>query len=105
MEELDQAAIDSAIILENRIQERVHAIVRQEIDKVVVNVIGKVFKQQQEAMMMEIAIKVGQILRETDREQRKPLWDSKPEDFGMTANDLNKHMLGKDIDNALHKVP
>ena len=106
MEELDQESVDAAIILENKIRERVSEIVRHEVDKTVVNIIGKVFKQQQEAMMMEIAIKIGQIMRTTDNEQRKPLWESKPEDFGLTTEELNSHMLGKDIDDhAIHKVP
>ena len=58
-EELSQESIDAAIILENKIKERVQEIVVYEINKTVVNIIGKVFKQQQEAMMMEIAIKLG----------------------------------------------
>lgn len=105
-EELNQESVDAAIILENKIKERVQEIVVYEINKTVVNIMGKVFKQQQEAMMMEIAIKLGQIMRTTEKEHRRPLWDSKPEDFGMTAKELNTHMLGsKEEDHAIHKVP
>ena len=105
-DEINQESVDAAIILENKIKERVQEIVTYEINKTVVNIIGKVFKQQQEAMMMEIAIKLGQIMRTTDKEHRKPLWDSKPEDFGLSEQELNTHMMGtKENDHAIHKVP
>lgn len=110
-EELNQESVDAAIILENKIKERVQEIVVYEINKTVVNIIGKVFKQQQEAMMMEIAIKLGQIMRTTEKEHRRPLWDSKPEDFGLKHEDLNRSSIRRlddvqqEINNAIHKVP
>jgi hypothetical protein len=101
-EELTKEAVDSAIILENRVNERVekevHRILDRQISKLVTLEVNKAFEQYKNAMMMEISITVGKIMRHTEEKNRKPLWESTPEEFGLTHKDLNKHMLGKDID-------
>jgi hypothetical protein len=106
-EELTQEAVDAAVILENRVNERVekevNRILDRQISKLVSLEVKKAFEQYKNSMMMEISITVGKIMRHTEEENRKPLWESTPEELGLTRADLNKHMLGKDIDNAIHK--
>lgn len=94
MEELNQEALDSALILENKLKERVERIVHV----VVVNMIGKeihaALEREKQAMMMEIAITVGKIMKNTAEEHRRPLWESTPEEFGLDNEALNTHNLG-----------
>jgi hypothetical protein len=101
-EELTNEAVDSAILLEGRVNERVekevNRILDRQISKLVTLEVNKTFEQHKNAMMMEISITVGKIMRHTEEENRKPLWESTPEEFGLTHKDLNKHMLGKDIE-------
>ena len=107
-EELTNEAIDSAIILENKVNERVEKevtrIINRELSKLVASEVHKAFEQYKNAMIMEISITVGKIMRNTEEENRKPLWASTPEELGLERDSLNRHMLGKDIDeNAIRK--
>jgi hypothetical protein len=103
----DTNAVDMAVILEGRIKERVSELLLPMVERVVVNIIGKELVRQwdenKQKMQMEIAIQLGKILKQAEDDNRKPLWDSKPEEFGLTANDLNSHMMGKEIDDAIQK--
>lgn len=96
--ELDNQAVDAALILEDKLKERVSRIV----EKVVINIVGReihaAIEREKETMMMEIAITLGKTLLSTDNQGRKPLWDSKPEDFGFEPDALKSHMLGQNID-------
>ena len=78
MEELDQAAIDSALILEDKLKERVARIV----EKVVVNVVGKeihaAIDREKQAMMTEITLSIGKALQSIEKDGRVPLWESNP---------------------------
>ena len=101
-EELTKEAIDAAIILENKVNERVEKevtrVINRELSKLIAFEVDKAFMAYKNSMMMEISVTVGKIMRHTEEENRKPLWESTPEELGLDPADLNTHMLGKDID-------
>ena len=101
-EELTQEAVNSAILLEGRVNERVekevNRILDRQISKLVAMEINKAFGAYKDAMMMEISVTIGKIMRNTEEENRKPLWASTPEELGLTHKELNSHMLGKELD-------
>jgi hypothetical protein len=103
MEELDQAAVDSAIILENKIRERIREELKYILDATVREQVNKMFREQKGSLVMEVTASINQMLRSFIEQERKPLWESTPEELGLTPEDLNKHMLGKDVDHAIHK--
>lgn len=98
MEELDNQAVDAALILEDKLKERVLRIV----ERVVVNIVGKeihaAIAREKETMMMEIAVTLGKTLQYSQQEERKPLWESNPEEFGFEPDALKSHNLSKNID-------
>ena len=106
---MENHEIDSALLLENELKRRVREIVQAEVEKAIVKYVGAVIRQEKEHLIMEVAMGVGKIIRLAEEEGRRPLWQSTPEEFGMTKGELNKHMLGKDIeinketDNAIRK--
>lgn len=106
-EGLTQEAIDAAIILEGKMKERVQKEVALTLNgmlrKAVTEEVKRAMGDEKQSMMMEIVVAVGKALRNSELEGRKPLWESTPEEFGLTNEDLNKHMLGKEIDHAIHK--
>ena len=101
-EELTKEAIDAAVILENKVNERVEKQVALNLNsmlrKAVKEEVQRAIHEEKHNMMMEISITVGKALRASELEGRKPLWESTPEELGLDPADLNKHMLGKDID-------
>ena len=113
-EELTNEAVDSAIILENRVNERVEKevtrIINRELSKLVASEVHKAFEQYKNAMIMEISITVGKIMRNTEEENRKPLWETNPDEFGLDKEFLNKSSMRRLDDvqenlNAIHKIP
>ena len=106
-EEITNEVVDTAVILEGRVNERV----QKEVERILSGMLGKTVKEEvrkamfeeKHNMMMEISITVGKALRASELEGRKPLWESTPEELGLDPADLNTHMLGKDIDNAIRK--
>lgn len=107
-EELTNEAVDAAIILEGRVNERiekeVHRVISRELSKLIASEVDKAFGAYKDSMMMEISITVGKIMRHTEEENRKPLWESTPEELGLMHKDLNSHMLGKkEEDHAIRK--
>jgi hypothetical protein len=86
---------DTALILENELRRRVKEvaleIVRAEIRKEV----KQIFLAQKDSLMFEISVKIGQMLKMIQEEDRKPLWETKPEDFGLAKKDLNRQMIEK----------
>jgi len=86
---------DTALILEGELKRRVHEvsvnIVREEVSKQM----QAIFTEQKTKMLMEISINVGQMLNLIEKEGRKPLWESKPEDFGFDHKELSTHMIEK----------
>jgi hypothetical protein len=109
-EELTNEAVDSAIILEGRVNERVekevNRILDRQISKLVAMEINKAFGAYKDAMMMEISVTIGKILRYTEEENRKPLWESTPEEFGLTAKDLNSSSMRRldDVQENLNAI-
>ena len=87
-----QENIDAMLLLEGRLQERVGEIVDAEIKRSVVNIIGKIIydtlEKEKASMMMEIAIKVGQMLKGIEAENRKPLWETTEEQLNINKYDV-----------------
>lgn len=107
-EELTPEVVNTSIILESKVNERVEREVQRHIsrylEKSIAAEVNKAFAAYKDAMMLEISITIGKIMRNTEGENRKPLWESTPEEFGLTHKDLNSHMLGKrEEDHAIHK--
>lgn len=84
---------DTALILEGELKRRVSEVV----ERVVVNIVGKIIHQElnkyKAEMMMEISIAVGKTLKVVENEGRKPLWESTPEEFGLTTEMLNRSSI------------
>lgn len=95
-DELDQEAVDSAIILENKIRDRVRAIVQQEIAIAADRLVREAFSNYKKEMMLEISISIGKMLRVADEEERKPLWETDLKELGFEP--VSDH-------HALHKDP
>jgi len=86
-EELDQQAVDAAIILENRVNERIRDAVRHEVREIVITEVNRLFREHKGAMIMEVTTSINQMLRGFIEQERKPLWEFKPEEFGGLNND------------------
>jgi len=97
----DQQNIDSMLLLEGKLQERVNNLIGKNVERTVINIIGRQIQEavqrEKEEMMLEIAIKVGQMLKVVDKDERRPLWESTPEEFKLTDADLNTHMISGKI--------
>lgn len=78
MEKLDNQAIDAALILEDKLKERVLKVV----ERVVVNIVGKeihaAIDREKQAMMTEITLSIGKALQSIEKDGRVPLWESNP---------------------------
>ncbi len=96
---------DTALILENELQRRVTAVVNQVIHRAVKDKMDELFAQQKEAMLMEVSIAVGKMLRLVEAEGRKPLWEATPEEFGLTREDLNQTHIQKVTDAIREQTP
>jgi hypothetical protein len=96
---------DTALILENELTRRVREVVRGIVRDVVSEQMSEKFAQQKEAMLMEVSITVGKHLRLIENEGRKPLWEATPEEFGLTIENLNSHMIGKPDDALREQTP
>jgi hypothetical protein len=109
-EELTNEAIDAAIILENKVNERVEKevekVLASRLRRAVVAEVVKAISEEKQNMMMEISITVGKALRSSELEGRKPLWESTPEEFGLTHEDLNKSSMRRldDIQENLNAI-
>ena len=83
--EFEDEAVEAAILLENRVKERIKEValplVMEIINKRVAHEVEKQFREKKQAMMNEIAITIGRLLVEIEKEDRKPLWETKPEDI------------------------
>ena len=108
--------LDTALILEGELKRRVSEVV----EKVVVNTVGKIIHQElnkyKAEMLLEVSINVGKMLKMVENEDRKPLWESTPAEFGLTHEELNRssirHLdemqlvqneIKKDLDHAVRK--
>ncbi len=104
---MDKTDIDVAIVLEAKIQERVRSVVNFELERILVAHLGKILEAEKAKMLMEVAVTIGQIMRTYEQQDRKPLWEAKPGDFGMTVNDLDsrsmRNMTTQEMSNAICK--
>lgn len=75
---------DTALILENELKRRVREVTRAELALTVHGIVKKELDKYKTEMMTEIILAVGKSLRVVDNEGRKPLWDTVPEDLGMS---------------------
>ena len=102
-QQMQNDEVDTALILEGELKRRVSEIV----ERVVINIVGKIIHQElnryKAEMLMEVSINVGKTLRMVDNEGRKPLWESTPEEFGLTREDLNTSMIKGSTANAIRK--
>jgi len=95
--------VDTAIILEGEIKRRVREVATTVVRDEVKRQMEVLFAEQKAKMMMEISISIGKMLNLIEKEDRKPLWEATPEEFGLTQSELNSHMLGKELPDALRK--
>lgn len=70
---------DTALILENELKRRVREVATGIIQKEVAAAIEKEMTQHKDRMLMEVSIKVGQMLKGIEEEGRQPLWVSGPQ--------------------------
>jgi len=96
MEELNDQDVNAAIILENRVNERIKASIRHEVRHIVTELVNELLRREKGAMLMEVTVSVNQMLKSFIDERRKPLWDSTPEEFGLSASDFAPHKLQPD---------
>jgi hypothetical protein len=89
---------DTALILENELKRRVSEVVHEVVRRQVKDVVEREFAQAKSNMMMEMSVTIGKMLQLIEKEDRKPLWESTPAEFGLTEMQLNTHNLkgGKD---------
>ena len=95
--------LDTALILEGELKRRVRVVASTIVRDEVARQMGVIFAEQKAKMMMEISINIGKMLNLIEKEDRKPLWESTPEEFGLTQSELNSHMLGKELPDALRE--
>lgn len=101
--------IDTALILEGELKRRVREVAHAVVGEEVKRQMGVIFAEQKAKMMMEISINIGKMLNLIEKEDRKPLWESTPEEFGLTHEDLNRSSIRRlddiqqEINDALRK--
>ena len=89
---------DTALILENELKRRVSEVAHEIVRRHVKEMIDAEFVKRKNDMLLEVSLSVGKMLRLIEQEDRKPLWESTPVEFGLTNMELNTHSIsgGKD---------
>jgi hypothetical protein len=105
MNEMTNQETDTALILENELKRRVKEVVQQVAYEIVRKEVKKIFLEQKDSMLMEVSISVGKTLRVVENEGRRPLWESTPEEFGLTNESLNTHHLMSKQDALREQTP
>lgn len=95
MTQMTNQETDTALILENELKRRVEEVVRSSVGPIIKEEVRKIFIEQKDSMLMEVSITVGKTLQVIENEGRKPLWESTPEEFGLTREDLNTQHIEK----------
>ena len=95
--------VDTAIILEGEIRRRVREVATTVVREEVARQMGVLFAEQKAKMMMEISINIGKMLNLIEKEDRKPLWEASPEEFGLTREELNRSNIKKDAEYAIRE--
>ena len=95
---MDNEQTDTALILENELKRRVSEVAHEIVRRHVKEMIDAEFVKRKNDMMMEMSVTIGKMLQLIEKEDRKPLWESTPAEFGLTEMQLNAHNLkgGKD---------
>lgn len=70
---------DTALILENELKRRVKEVLGTIVSLEVDNAISRRMSMEKEKMMLEMSIKIGQMLQTIEKEGRQPLWVTGPE--------------------------
>lgn len=70
---------DTALILENELKRRVKEVLGTIVSLEVDHAISRRMGAEKEKMLMEISIKIGQMLQTIEKEGRQPLWVTGPE--------------------------
>ena len=76
MNQMTNEETDTALILEGELKRRVTEILAVVVRKVVDKSVEAHFAQHKSAMMLEVAVSVGKMLRVVEQEGRKPLWEN-----------------------------
>lgn len=100
-QQMSNDEVDTALILEGELKRRVREVAIKVVNEEVARQMGVIFAEQKAKMMMEISISIGQMLNLIQKEDRKPLWEATPEEFGLTHEDLNRSHIEKETDDAL----
>lgn len=79
MNEMTNEETDTALILENELKRRVKEVLGTIVSLEVDHAISRRMGTEKEKMMMEISIKIGQMLQTIEKEGRQPLWVTGPE--------------------------
>lgn len=79
MNHITNEQTDTALILENELKRRVKEVVSGIVDMEVDAAMQRRFVAEKEKMLMEISIKIGQMLQTIEKEGRQPLWVTGPE--------------------------
>ena len=79
MNQMTNEETDTALILENELKRRVKEVVGTIVSFEVDSAITRRLATEKEKMMMEISIKIGQMLQTIEKEGRQPLWVTGPE--------------------------
>ena len=79
MNELTNEQTDTALILENELKRRVREVASGMVAEQVDAAMQRRFTHEKEKMLMEISIKIGQMLQTIEKEGRQPLWVTGPE--------------------------
>lgn len=79
MNHITNEQTDTALILENELKRRVKEVVSGIVDMEVDAAVQRRFVAEKEKMLMEISIKIGQMLQTIEKEGRQPLWVTGPE--------------------------
>jgi len=93
MSQMTNQETDTALILENELRRRVKEVALDLVQVEIRKEVKQIFTDQKDSLMFEISVKIGQMLKLIQEEDRKPLWETKPEDFGLTKEDLNRQMI------------
>ena len=76
MSQMTNEETDTALILEGELKRRVTEILAVVVRKVVDKSVEAHFAQHKSAMMLEISVAVGKMLRSIEEDGRKPLWEN-----------------------------
>lgn len=79
MNQMTNEETDTALILENELRRRVKEVLGTIVSLEVDNAISRRMGTEKEKMLMEISIKIGQMLQTIEKEGRQPLWVTGPE--------------------------